>query len=399
VFEGKGNMNLTTPPTVGKINPISMEEGWDMKGGWFVPKGRRYPRVWYPWKGKKLFFNRYLNGERIYHPEQAERLLSRIRSEVDAKTFNPADWGKDHALLVKHAWQTYQDQAPCGTGRHGARQTMFDRYLSPYFGEKSLTEIEEEHIKEWYSQLPKTLAPGTIGQILATLKAFFNSCRVTRRKVFKYPKTTLPRKQIVWLTRMEQDRILTVLPAQHQGIIRFLMLYGCRVSEACNLRRSDIDWGKREITLRERKSGEDNTLPIMEEIEEYLVGEGESLEGSKYIRSGTEKARVGPSQMINACSPTNVTSLFVFSHNSIPYTRRIVGYLWGVALKKAGIKHLPLKNGTRHSRAMQLMEDDVSTAAIARVLGNTEGIVRKAYARATTKMVANVLELRKAGGE
>jgi hypothetical protein len=50
---------------------------------------------------------------------------------------------------------------------------------------------------------------------------------------------------------------------------------------------------------------------------------------------------------------------------------------------------------------MQLMEDDVSTAAIARVLGNTEGIVRKAYARATVKKVAEILEMpiRKAGGE
>jgi hypothetical protein len=32
-------------------------------------------------------------------------------------------------------------------------------------------------------------------------------------------------------------------------------------------------------------------------------------------------------------------------------------------------------------------------------IGNTEGIVRKAYARATTRKVAEILELKKAGGE
>lgn len=343
-----------------------------MAGGYYLPKGRRIYRVWFPWKGKKFFINRYLDGTPIYHEGQAKRILEKIRGEVDQGIFDPEIWGKTKSLIFQNAWRQYQEQRSVGRERMASRELIFDRYLLSYFKDKNLKEIEEHDINDWWSGvLIHGFSPAYNRLIRATLRAFLNFHRITRIKTLAFPVVRVPRKSIPWLTEIEQETILKYIPPQHQGIIRFMMTYGCRPSEACNLRKSDIDWQKRTFTFRERKTLEDCTLPILPEIETILRAprKVESLEYAFCTALGN------------------------------PYLRQTLDKVWSQANRQAnknhGLKIVCLKNGTRHSKASQLRSRGESLGVIARILGNSEKVIEQAYGRVSVEKVGEVLKMRK----
>jgi len=340
------------------INGKSVEAG-----GCYQQKGRSTWRIWFPWKGKKLFINRYLDGTPLYIEKQARFVLEKIRGEVAAGTFDPSSWGKDRTIDFQRAWNIYMEQCPCGKRRMEARERIFKDFLLPYFKGSSLKEIEEHHIMEWWTTISKTYAPSYLGVIKATLKAFLNFHRVTRVKMIRFPIVKIPKKTPSWLSKDEQERILGFIPSHHQAIFRFLMLYGCRVDEACSLKKTDIDWVKDEITFRERKNDKDNTIKIFDEVRSYLRGGGK------------------------------ITHLeFVFcTVNGAKYTQQNLHKLWTKACKKANIKVIPLKNGTRHSLACQLLEQNTSAAMVARILGNTPTMIERAYGSITALAASEAL--------
>jgi integrase/recombinase XerD len=338
-----------------------------LAGGVYKPKGRHTWRVWFPWKGKKILVNQYLDGTPNYCREQAERVLEKIRAEVDQGKFDPALWGKDRILQVEKAWDVYQQQCPCGKDRMEARERIFNDFILPYFKDKSMKEIEEHHIMEWWTTVSKTYASSYLRVIRATLRAFITFHRVTRIKMFKFPVVKVPKKTPSWLSKGEQEKILEFVPSHHQPIIRFLMAYGCRVSEACNLKKGDIDWEKSSITFRERKNDKENTLEIFDEVRPFL-------KGSRKV--------------------THLDLVFCTASGE-RYTRQVLYRLWIDASKAAnqkyGTKIIPLKNATRHSLACQLLERGESMAMIARILGNTPSIVEKSYGAISVQAAGEAL--------
>lgn len=363
-------MGLSSFPLTNNLNAdrfSPQKGGICMKGGYYQPKGRDIFRVWFPWQGKKIFINKYLDGTPIYHEEQAKRVLEKIRGEVDQGTFDPALWGKDKALIFQKAWSIYQEQSPCKLDRSQARERIYNDFLLPYFGGKSLKEIEEHHVMEWWSTIPKTYAPSYLKVIRATLKALFNFHRVTRIKMIEFPAVKVQKKTPLWLSRIDQDRIIEFIPTQHQPIIRFIRAYGCRPSEACSLKKSDIDFNKGIVTFGDRKNDKDNALALFDEIRSIL-------------RSG---------------KLTHVEFAFCTA-NGQQYSRQILYHVWIEASRKAhrkyAIKIVSLKNGTRHSLACQLLEMGESTSTVARILGNTSGVVERSYGNISIERTRQVLE-------
>jgi integrase/recombinase XerD len=350
-------------------------------GGVSFDRRRGKYRVYIPWKGKREWIAQDRHGYKISCEDHAMDVLREIRIEHFSSKFDPSEWGKDKTILVENAWVVYQDQAQCGRLRHDQRQQQFDAMILSYFGGKTLKEIEEHHLWDWFSKIPKYYAAPTVKGFLNTLRGFFNFYKITRQKAFKWPRVPMENKKQAWIEEDEQERVLEAVPTQHKPIIRFLIQYGCRVSEACNLKRTDIDWGKRVLVFRDRKNLKDNELPIMPNVEKDLVGGGDSP-GIPPSNQKRRETKVHP--------PTNL--FYVFSTPSGKhYQRQHVGQIWEKACKRAGVRHISLKNGTRHSKASQLINRDVSTAIIARVLGNSERVVEANYANLTVKKVAGIL--------
>ncbi len=341
-----------------------------MIGSYYRPKGRKYFIVRFPWKGEEIRVTSY-KGWRLRDEEIAQACLGDMRGEYNSGTFDPANWWKEKALLFHNAWRQYQEQRLVGKARMDQREYVFTNYLLPYFRDKNLKEIEEYHINDWWhTVLENGFKPSYIRLIRATLRAFLNFHRVTRVKALAFPIVKIPRLAVPWLTQKEQLFVLESIPHQHQGIVRFLCTYGCRPSEICNLRKSDIDWGKKIITFRDRKAGDDNTLPLLPEIEAILR------------------------------APKRVESMeYVFCRQrGSPYTRQVLYQIWAAANLKAhikyGVKIVALKNGTRHSKASQLRSQGESLGVIARILGNSEKVVEQAYGRVSIEKVGEVLEMK-----
>lgn len=282
-------------------------------------------RVYFPWNGKRLWIARDRNGYHISCQEHAEAVLYEIRVEHFKETFDPAEWGKDKTIFVPNAWAVYIDQH---TGRESTKhelQFRYGKFIESYFGKMTLKEIEEHHVWDWFSKLPDELKPSYKNTILATLKAFFQWHRITRQKAFKYPTQSVPREEKKSLTSDEQARVLEAILPRHRPIYRFLMSYGCRVSEAVNLRKTDIDRQKKTITIKERKNGKDLILPL-----------DESLVGGGVVDTGVGKTA-------HPFDSGHLTNLFYQFTNAKgqPYNRMVLDNMWKEASMKAGVRVVP----------------------------------------------------------
>ena len=163
------------------------------------------------------------------------------------------------------------------------------------------------------------------------------------------------------------------------------------------------------------KAGDENTLPITEEIERILVG-GNSGErnldsvflGGAHCTPHSERRK--PSTPMEGWvkrnetrsqPPTKISNIhYVFSTlYGKQYRRQSLWKIWSCANRKAnekyGVKIVSLKNGTRHSKASQLLNRGESLEIIARLLGNSQKVVERSYGRITTDKVARIIS----GGE
>lgn len=337
-----------------------------MNGGIYRQPNRETWRVWISWKGKKLWINQYLDRTPLYSEAQARRVLERLRSEIDQGVFDPATWGKDKTLLFPSAWKLYEEQTDVSYNRERSRSTIYRLYLEPFWKVFSLKDIEEPHIAKWFSTLPP-VAPSYKRLIKSTLKAFLNHYAITRRKRFRFPSVKLPKKAVPWLNKEEQGKVLEFIPEQYRRLIRFIMIYGCRPSEACNLKKADVDMKQGTFIFRDRKNSEDDTLPLTPESKAILEATG-TVENLQYAFCGTYGWKVNP---------------------------RPLSVIWRKANQKAnakyGVKVVALKNGTRHSLASQLRNRGVSLSDIARILGNSEAVVEKNYGRISVERVGQVM--------
>ena len=334
-----------------------------MKGGYYLPKGRQRYRVWINHQGKKLQINKDRNGKPFYHPNQCEDFLEEIAVEIRRGRFDPSMWGKDKPNLFEKAWIIYSMKNPCKPGTDYNREMICKYYLLPYFKGKFISEITKLMIDDWWVNLPDK-KPSYKRLIRAVLRAFLNypSVKDCLSKEITMPKVKVPRRDQPWLSREEQERVLNCL-GREKDIIRFMVLYGCRSSEACNLKKADIDFEKKLITLRNRKNQMDNTLPLLPEAEAIIKG------------------------------PRKIESLeYVFCDSKGEKFDRCVLYgAWKKANRLSGVKMVSLKNGTRHSLASQLSNRGGSLSDIARILGNTERVVDENYRRINVQRIEEVL--------
>jgi len=337
-----------------------------MAGGYYLPKGRKNYRVWIPWRGNKFFINKYLDGTSLYHSKQCERILERMRSEIDDGTFDPASWGKDRPLLLEKAWKTYQVGSPCGKARRDGRENIFKRYIQPWFHGQSI-KLRKVEIDNWFTEIQKqSHKPSYLRVIVVTFKAFLRYFEYDLVKIPPFPSVSIPRKAIRWLSEVEQVKVHEFIPVQHLPIFHFLAITGCRPSEACNLRKSDIDYQKMIFTFRDTKTRQDNPLPITLSVEACF----------RAPRSVQHVQRV-------FCTASG--------H---PYTRQILYGVWSRANRLANEEHgVPIVSnyvGNRHSKACNNIGE---LGLVSRLLGHSSiKTTERYYARYETEALGKVMD-------
>lgn len=294
--------------------------------------------------------------------------LRTLRSAIDEKTFDPAEWGlhsgensfgkRMDEYLLKVEGAPEGDYAPATKARYKTESKRILACKIEHNGEQ--VPIGDIDVKSLdypdYESLVKVL-PGR-GTTKRTTKkflhAFLSWCRENRYILIE-PKLPIIRakdaKLKYTLIRQEQKEALSRLPVERRDLYDLMMTCGARVSEILTLKVGDIRLGARAMTINRTysegkikentKTNNPRTLPLVKKALRILE---RNIKGKK-------------------------KDAFVFSHeDGTPYTYREINEEWRT---KSGYGWCPLKDSTRRSFATQMRNAKMPVDVVSKLLGHT----------------------------
>lgn len=356
----------------------SLRDGWL----WCAACGK-YPATAFEivlrWQGSTLRLGYDQQGRRLTSYPDAEAALALIRRELEAKAFEPRHWSSpQHNALL---WDNY---LPAHFARERARMTSASwrsthpviKHLAPAFAGHNLRDIRQGQVDDFVRSL--TVAPSYQALICQHLARLFGAA-VERQDLARAPRVPRPKIQrgkVDWLAPEAQALILRHLPDRHRPIFAFLFLYGCRPGEACALLWDCIDRREGVVVIRRTISAD-------------------RLED----RTKTHRARylpLGPQmEAILAQVPQGLPGAPVFQNRGRRYSHTTLTRAWRKALATSGLPHMPLKNGTRHSAGMRLVnlvEGGTVDDAAALLGHSTTAITTAFYARPEVARLRRLME-------
>ncbi|MBW1729035.1 MAG: tyrosine-type recombinase/integrase [Deltaproteobacteria bacterium] len=304
-----------------------------------------------------FYFNRRRHRKKFPRREAADNYIRDITSSLTPETDQPTA-----ELLDKyHRWSELVKKKAPGTMR-GQRQmlSIFNRWLEKRdlseLSIKDMAEFQDYFFKNFPFNSKKnhrhvSTGEATWNKYQEAISAFFNWC--VRREIMSKniiagrefrakPQKKPPRIP----TKEEIAKILEWMDGQ--GIIistffRTLLYTGMRLSEAVNLKWTDINFKRGLITVTERKAKDYNTIPIHPELAEWLK------------KLPTKK------------------NLYVFDSgtNEPVYHNNYYWKLLQEACRETGVKPMRVHD-LRHATAGHLVMAGVDLVTVSRILGHSD---------------------------
>lgn len=229
-------------------------------------------------------------------------------------------------------------------------------HLIPALGRYPVTELQPRHVERFVDSL--TLAPGTVGLILRTLKSALEA-GVRRRELPDNPAAGVEppesrRRPVDAMTEADRDAILEAVRGEWiEQIIRFLVGSACRVGEACALNQEDVMDGY--VRIKNPKTQPRATF-VSEDGMDAL---------HEAIRSAPRR---GPKEPV-----------FFGPKTGDRVTRVAVTHALPRALRSKGVAPIT-PHKLRHGAATLMLAAGWPIKVIAEQLGNTERVTGQTYA-------------------
>ena len=242
-----------------------------------------------------------------------------------------------------------------------------------YYIERYLREGGEPNARSALRFLAKLRRKGysnkSLNLVVQALRAYFRfegfEEEAEKLKPPKVPKS-LPKA----LTREEVRKLLSVIPptkTRDRLIVFLLYGAGLRVSELCNLKKSDVDFERGLILVRSGKGAKDRVVPLpdalVSEIRNYLSKREDESEYLIVEDRRSEKGRLSP---------------------------KTVWYLLRKYGNRAGIRVTP--HMLRHSFATHMLEKGVDIRAIQELLGHSNRSTTQMYTKITVEHLKKAQE-------
>ena len=320
------------------------------------------------WQGKHEFIYHDADGQTMHSWRHVIMVLGEIRARMISHKsgkgfFNPDAYKKQSNTSFQAFWDRFKKKH---SGSTHEKVDVIGRLHLTYFNDMQMRDITSWQVDEWWQELADNdLSERYMNDILTWLKSFFNDALelevIEKKPVF--PKAfPIPEPDVdEWLSVEEQHKLFEYIPEHDRPIFDFLFITGCRVNEACALQRKDIYRDKGSVII-------ENTV---------------KRDGSIGVVKNKKKRRI-PYRAVAHCFETDVLSIAGFAFTNKWGRRYSDDYLrdtFNRACEKADIRRVKLKNATRHSAGMRMIEAGYDFEFVKDFFGHSSTRMTRHYAK------------------
>ena len=303
------------------------------------PAGRQHNRS----------FARKIDAERFRTKTESSKLDgSYIDPKLAARTFR--DVAEEH-------WAANAHRLAADTTRV-VKRSRLDKHILPVLGGYPVGAIRPSTMAAAVATWTQTLAPGTVGQVLRQVRQILDAAVAdgivasNAAKAVKPP--TPPRRRDVHLSDDDIRTIVSATPEPYHALVLALIGLGLRISEACGLLVTDIDFLRKTVRVRQqrRPGGELGQLKT--------ASSGRDIPADDVLLTAlAEQIRRWPRDDGRVFSSATGRGL----------TKAIAGHVFDGVAKVTGIDASP--HSFRHYFGASLISAGVSVVAMSRWLGHS----------------------------
>ena len=332
-----------------------------------------YWEVDMPHKGKRYRLGYYLGVMPCPNQTAADEFRLILNAEIrrDPHSWNP----NRHKRRANPLWletysKTWLETLDVSDATMHDYQNSLKNHILPKLGREYLPDITTDKLKIFQKNIQRQ--PKGKKNVMDCLKMIMRAAMISGyiTHLPGWPKLKVKKPKIRYIEIKDQFKILLNIPAEHRYIFTFIVLTGCRMSEARAFRKIDI---------------KSNHIVFAK-----TFGRGERLKDVK----GFSEA---PFPLYDALRgllqdvPRNLTP-FVFIH---PKTGNHYGKnfnrIWNKACDRAGVRRIPLRIN-RHSFGCNVMNSGIDKSIVQRLLRHTDSKMTDRYAEYNVESLSLALD-------
>ena len=370
---------MTAKPSYDNIKDTFIEGLLNMSEKAKVREDKNGYSVYVRWQGKRHFISTYLGSVSFRdHQRLAQKAADLINSEIDRGIFRPERWKRRAKKLftVKGYSESWLERIEPSISFATLRdyRNSFKNHINPILGSEYIEDLNKDKLLDLLNKIKR--APkgkkNTIMALHRMLRDAHESGHIPAMPIFPElrGKNAVTKAPIRWIEQTDRIRILEKISMRHRPIFTFIMLTGCRPSEARAFRREDIR--------------QDHILFAV------TFGRGEELKEVKGKKVMPFPLTEGLIQLF-ANTPKNLTP-FVFLNpiTGRPYTRNL-NRIFNRAARKVGLR-VSLNEFGRKSFAMQVLEAGLDKSMVSYLLRHQDPRMIDHYAEFQTRPLKGALD-------
>ena len=326
------------------------------------------------WEGEKYrFWKHPQTGEPFWAKQNAEKQLSRIRTEVDEGSFNPKFWKPDSPMSVTQYALDWLKDINVSSKTLSDYTTSIIKYAIPFFGDKDIRSIRYKDLVQFYRFINRS-DKGKYN-VMSCLRTMLRYAWRNEdiASVPPFPTLSFELPEIEYLEFDQQEKILAQIAPKNRPIFQFMQEYGVRPGEARALCKDCLVDGhvviRRAFSQNELRECTKTRTVRRYEITPFIAGVLESI-------------------------PPHLSKFVFVRDDGKPYTSKNLNAIWHTACSKAGI-HIKMYNAFRHSLGCQLLEQGEDLDLVRQQLGHSKSEMTRRYAKRSISKLTNALNKRR----
>ena len=362
------------------LNLENRNDNLSLEGGLFImSRGHvRYNKSLKGWYvdiyhlGQRHRIYKYLGVMPCPTKESAEQLKLILNDEInkDPHNWTPARHKQSSPLHLKEYSDTWLKTLDVSAATMHDYLNSLNKHILPKLGKEYLPDITEDKLKIFQKGINRT--PKGKKNVMDCLRMVLRSAYKSGfiSKVPDFPKLKVKRPKIRYITQNDQWHILNHIPQEHRYIFTFIVLTGCRPSEARAFRKVDK---------------KDNHI-----IFAKTFGRGEELKNVKGFNEAPFPLYGALKELLDSV-PGNLTPfVFINPNTGRPYGRNI-NRIWNTACDLAGVRNVRL-GINRHSFGCNALNSGVDKSMVQKLLRHTDSKMTDRYAEYSTEALAITLD-------